>query len=156
VHAASPPTRLHEPRQQIALLRAHLLVQDHADGRAQPLDRRSLPVVLRDVDGGQSAGVDVELALRQEEAQLEPGIGDELLEQPLDRLGGGATGAQVVEKIRDPAQRLVARTAEAAVDGILDTCRSGRKATATASVAPAVVHAEPRPRAVPSNGVVSP
>ena len=94
-------------------------VEHHPEREPRARDRRSHATVLRLVAGGPATRIDVELALGQEEAQLEPGVGEHLAEHRLDRLGRGASGAQVLEEAHDPRSRVVASAAEAAVDRVL-------------------------------------
>jgi hypothetical protein len=47
------------------------------------------------------------------------------LDERRHRVGGGAPGAQLVEEGSDPTQRLVARSAEPAVHGVLQRSAQG-------------------------------
>ena len=79
-----------------------------------------LAPVVRDVGDRQPARVDVELALGQEEAQLEPRVATARSRRTrLDLLGRRPAGAQVLQEVGHPPQRVVAGAVEAAVDRVL-------------------------------------
>ena len=99
-------------------------------GRVVEHDSQRLPVALnRDPRASvvrlpgyrQSARVDVQLALRQEVKQLQTWVDQQLAEESLSVLGRGAAGAQIFEEVGHPAQRVVAGSVEAPIDGVLHT-----------------------------------
>ena len=82
-------------------------------------DRDPLASVVRPAGYRYSARVDVELALRQEEEQLQTWVAQQLAEKSVNVLGNGAAGAQILEEVGHPAQRVVAGAVEAPIDGVL-------------------------------------
>ena len=88
-------------------------------GWPSALDRDPFTPVVREVGDGHAARVDVELALGQEEEQLQSRIRQHLPKDCLDLLRRRPAGAQVLEEAGHPAQRVVAGTVETAIDRVL-------------------------------------
>ena len=111
---------LHHLPQHAGRLVGRCVVEHDRERRAGALDRGALATVSRDILDPVPARVDVEPALGQPEADFEPGIAEHVRQHPLDRLRRDTAGPQLLEELRDAAPALVARAAEATIDGVLN------------------------------------
>ena len=99
--------------------------------------------------------VDVNTALGQMEAQLDATVTERRAQRELDVLRACPTTSELFDEVGHLAASLVAGPTEMPVDNVLHVGGSGRNATATTSVAPAVTHADSLSTAIPMSSALA-
>ena len=113
------PAGLDELPEQRSMLRTCHAVQHLFERLAASLDWYALPPVVGRVRNEHPLRVDIELALGEEEVQLERRIRHQLAQQRFDALRCRAAGAQVVEEARHAMQCVVASPVEPSIHRVL-------------------------------------